>query len=191
MSPDEAFRRIKRNRRDSDALATFYLHMREHLLAYVSGLLLTFRVGGGEQAADVVHDALLAFLERWPDSIGVVPSLQAAEAYMRRSCRNLLVDRYRRDKTAQSFLNFVSVRFSQAFDGEQEVYRKLFVEKIISLVPGPCAELLRIYVEEDVTPAELADRGGQPTATFYSRWYRCIAKIKSLLDAEKGGAKPL
>jgi RNA polymerase sigma factor (sigma-70 family) len=181
MNAQEAFLRLRRGERDSEAWEVFYLYMRDHLLAYVSSLLHAFGIGGPEQAADVVHDVLLVFLERWPELAKKISTLEESEAYLRKSCRNLLVDRHRHHKTAQNFINFASVRFSQAFANDEEIYKRLFVDKIISLAPGSCADLLRIYVEQDVTPAELADSLGQSTSTFYSRWYRCIAKIKSLL----------
>jgi RNA polymerase sigma factor (sigma-70 family) len=184
MSVHDALKTIRRDPQDSSGWTIFYVYMHQHLLAYVSGLLVTFGILEGEQAEDIVQDVLLTFLEKWPRLRSRISSLSEVEAYLKASCRNLLVDRYRHSKTVQHFVDFVSTRFSDAFRGEHEMYRKMFVEQIISLLPPACAMILTAYVEEDLTPAELAERENESPATFYSRWYRCIEKAKQILGTQ-------
>jgi RNA polymerase sigma factor (sigma-70 family) len=184
LKPQDAFEQIRSIPRDSESWGVLYLYMHSQLLAYLSAIIYSFGLNIQNTGEDIVHDVLLKFFEKWPELSSRLPSLAAVEVYLKRSCRNLLVDRYRQDQTSQQFVHFTSARFSEAFGGEVEVYRKLFVEEILSLVSPPCAQILRAYIEEDLTPAELAEREGQSPSTFYNRWYRCIESIKAILSTK-------
>ena len=159
------------------------------LLAYVASLLVTFKVAPGETANDIVQDVFLRFYERWPKIAYKTASLSDLRAYLRTSCRNLLVDRFRHQRNVDQFVDFLDLNFSRAFQGESDLYRSIFLDEIIKKLPGPCAELFKQYVSEDLSPAEIADRLGEPPATFYSRWYRCIQKSKEIFLQKKGGPK--
>lgn len=179
MTVQQAVRKLARNPGDSAAWETVFVDQRPRLLAYVSSLLLTFRISPGETAADVVHEVLLKLLENWHGLGGKIREPEHLQAYLRRSCRNLLIDRFRSSQHASQLVRFMSMGFSQTFQSDTEVQRRIFLDQVISNLSGDCAELLRRFVTEDLTPAEIADLQGVPASTFYSRWHRCVEKAKA------------
>lgn len=189
MNVDEALRTLKADPDDTDAWGVIALDAYQPLLAYAASLLITFRAGPAETAQDIVHDVLVAFAARWPRSNATIESSEALHAYLRVSCRNLLVDRYRNRQSAEKMLDFLTLKFSHAFKSEDELYRSIFINEIIEKMPPECAELLHLYVTEDLSPAEIAERMGARAATFYSRWYRCLQKAKQIFLQKKVGAK--
>lgn len=185
MNIEQALQALRENPGDALAWEILYVDAYQPLLAYVSSLLLTFRVAPPDTAHDIVHDVMIGFLERWPVIKEKIHSVAALRAYLRRSCRNLLVDLYRSEQRAKSLVDFLALQFSTALGDESDLYRSVFVDEIIAMLPRDCASLLRQYVEEDLSPAEIADREGASAATFYSRWYRCIQKAKKIFMQKK------
>lgn len=182
MTVDEALLTLRRKTRDAAAWEVVALDVYQPLLAYVATLLLLFKVAHGETAHDIVHEVLLNFYERWPRSKAEIETSQALHAYLRTSCRNLLVDRYRRERHAEQMVNFLSLKFSSAFQDASDIYKSIFLDEIIRKLPAECAQLFRIYVTEDLSPAEIADRVNASPSTFYSRWYRCLQKAKDIMS---------
>ena len=124
---------------------------------------------------------MLAFLKKWPGLKKELSSVGSAVAYMKSSCRNLLVDRYRHGRSAQALLTFLSSRYSQSFGNSAEALRLILLEQVIGLLQTDCASLLRTYISQDLTPAEIAEREGASAAALYSRWYRCLQKARAAL----------
>jgi RNA polymerase sigma factor (sigma-70 family) len=180
MTVQEALRTLRARPGDEAARQTITLNVYEILLAYVASLLLTFRIAPGETARDIVHDVLLAFYERWPRSKANLSSESALQAYLRTSCRHILIDKYRHERKGEELVDFLSLKFSSAFTGESDLYRSIFLKEIIEKLPAECAALFEQYVNEDLSPAEIADRLNDSPSKFYSRWYRCIQKTKEL-----------
>lgn len=191
MTTEDALRILRSTPADQKAWESLYLAMYHPLLAYVLSLLVSFQIGPSANAQDVVHEVMVAFFQRWSKIRTEIPSVAALNAYLRRSCRNLLVDMYRDNRRAQLLVDFLSLDFGRAFGNESEVYRSIFVREIIEALPRECASLLQQYVEEDLSPAELADRENESPATFYSRWYRCIQRAKEIFVQKKGVPKRL
>jgi RNA polymerase sigma factor (sigma-70 family) len=187
MTIEEALHALRADPEDRTARQAIALGVYDHLLAYVASLLLTFRIAPGETAHDIVHDVLLAFYQRRLSSNSTITSESALLAYLRTSCRNLLIDKYRHERHGEELLDFLSLRFDAAFENESELYRSIFVKEIIDMLPAECASLFEQYVNEDLSPAEIADRLNASPAKFYSRWYRCIQRTKELLLRRKGG----
>ena len=181
MTAEEAFLTIKMGEDAPDAWEVLISNLYPTLLAYVASLLLTFRISPGETASDIVHEVLTSWYERQAaEKLRGVESLPLLSAYLRVSCRNLLIDRYRHERSAAQMRNFLTLKFGSAFQDEGELYKTLFLKEIIKKMPEKCAELFKIYVTEDLSPAEIADRLGEPPAKFYSRWYRCISHAKEI-----------
>lgn len=189
MTITRALARFRYDPSDSVAWETIVAFVYKPLVSYVASLLLTFRVAPGETSYDVVHDVLIAFHQRWPYSGTALETESALKAYLKTSCKNLLIDRYRHQQNAEQFVDYLTLNFANAFPAHQELYRSIFVNEIIKLLPKPCGDLLRVYVTEQLTPAEMAEREGASPATFYSRWYRCLDKAQTIFLQRKGPVK--
>ena len=191
MNVEEALAVFRANPRDQDAWESIVTSVYEPLLLHVASLLGGFRVAAGETAADVVHAVLLNFLERSPKARVELKSADDLLRYLRRSCRNLLIDKYRHEKHSEHLLDYLSLRFSSAFPGETELYRSIFLREIIDLLPQTCREMLLTFVTEDLTPAEMAEREAASAKAFYSRWYRCLDKAKEIFLQKRAGLNRL
>lgn len=182
-------RRFHENPADSDAWQRIVETVYNPLVSYVASLLVTFRAAPGETAYDIVHDVLLSFQQRWPTSGTPIDSEASLLKYLKGSCKNLLIDRYRHQKTGEQLIDYLALNFSNAFPAQRDLHRSIFLGEIVSLLPDNCASLLRTYIEEDLTPAEMADREGIAPATFYSRWYRCLEKASVIFLQKKPSLK--
>jgi RNA polymerase sigma factor (sigma-70 family) len=188
MTLARAFAQISRGDGGEAAWGLIYSSLQPRLLAYVSALLVTFRISDTDLASDLVHDAMLAVLPGWSKSKIRIDNIEGLERYLKRTCRNALLDRYRHQKSAERLLDFIDLTFTRAFDSEAEIHRSIFVDEIIRQMPAECARILLRYVQDDVTPAELADEEGASPATFYTRWYRCLQKAKIFLESRNIGS---
>jgi RNA polymerase sigma factor (sigma-70 family) len=188
---EEALSALSTNARNAEAWEIIASDVYKPLLAYVASLLLTFRVAAGETAHDIVQQVLLTFYEHLTKSSLDIKSAKALHSYLRTSCRNLLIDKYRHQRHAEQFVDFLALKFSKAFQDESSLYKTIFLDEIIQKLPPDCGSLFRQYVSEDLSPAEIADRVGASPATFYSRWYRCIQKAKEVFLKRKGEVKRL
>jgi RNA polymerase sigma factor (sigma-70 family) len=191
MTVEKALQSLQSNPRDTHAWELVANEVYQPLLAYVASLLLTFNVAPGETSHDIVHEVLLAFYERWPKSRANITSATALHAYLRTSCRNLLIDRYRRQRNAEQLIDFLTLTFERAFQNESNLYKSIFLEEIINLLSPECALLFRKYITEGLSPAEVADSLGASPDTFYSRWRRCLQKAKIIYLHKKGPLKRL
>ncbi len=189
MTVEEALTTLRTAPKDAKAWEAIATDVYQPLLAYVASLLLTFQIGAAETADDIVHQVLLSFYEHLGTGRININSQADLHKYLRVSSRNLLVDRYRRERHAQALVDFLVLRFGTAFQSETHIYRSIFLDEIIAMLPEECAALFKQYVLEDLSPAEIADRIGVPPATFYSRWYRCITRIREILVKRKARLK--
>lgn len=190
MIVEEALQTLRKDPRNAAAWESVVLEVYQPLLAYVASLLFSFRItSAGDSAHDIVHEVLISFYDRWPKSKAIIDSSSALTAYLRTSCRNLLVDRYRHEQHAEQFVDFLTLRFKDAFQ-ESDPYTSILLGEIIEMLPPDCASLLKEFVSHDLSPAEIAEKIGIPTATFYSRWYRCINRAKTIFsrNVEKKGS---
>src|ERR1041384_6052670 len=115
MIVEDALQTLRADPRNADAWEAVVLAVYKPLLAYVASLLLNFRIAPANSAHDIVHDVLLSFYERWPTSTAIIESKEALTPSLRRSCRNLLIDKYRHEHPAEQFLHFWSIKFRGAF----------------------------------------------------------------------------
>jgi RNA polymerase sigma factor (sigma-70 family) len=183
---EEALANLCLNPNDSAAWDVIVMSTYKPLIASVASSLLTFHIEPGESAIDIVHDVLLTFQKRWPHLRARIKDERALFAYLRRSCQNLLVDKYRRQQNADKLVDYLTLNFDSAFPAHQELHRSIFVKQIIVRLPKKCAEMLRVFVTEGLTAAEIAEREGVPPATFYSRWLRCINKAREIFCRKSG-----
>lgn len=189
MKVEAALDEFRKDPRNAEAWETIVTSVYDFLLIHVGLLLVSFRAATGESASDIVHEVLLNFHGRWPKSNIAIESEGSLKSYLRSSCKNLLIDRYRHERHSEKLIAYLSLSFSNAFPGEADVYRAIFVNEILALLPENCAAMLKTYVEEGLTPAEMAEREGAKPAAFYSRWYRCLEKAKKIMLQKKGPLK--
>lgn len=180
MTIDEALRTLWQNPNDATAWDVIAAEVYHSLLAYVASLLLTFKVAPSEGADDIVNDVLLSFYRRLKNSTLKLASSAELHAYLRVSARNLLVDRYRSERRAEQLVTFLTLKFSVAFENEGDHFRAIFLNEIISKLPSKCAAMFKLFVTEDLTLAEIADRLEEPVPRLSSRWYRCLEHAKKL-----------
>lgn len=181
MTPEEALEILRTGSKDPFAWEVIVSDVYQPLLAYVASILLTFRINPSETAPDIVHEVIINWYQRRHVSkLQDITSISSLSAYLRASCRNLIIDKYRHERNAQQLKNFLSLKFSSVFPDESDIYRSLFMNEIINKMPEKCAKLFKIYVTEDLSPAEIADRLGESPSKFNSRWYRCIEHAKEL-----------
>jgi RNA polymerase sigma factor (sigma-70 family) len=180
MTLETALQALRSNPHATDAWDRLVTEVYQPLLVYVAALLLTFRVAPGETAHDIVHEVLIGFYQRWPASKARINSVEELSAYLRRSCRNLLIDRYRREQRAGELLEFLTLKFSRAAPTYPSADAVILTDEIIGHLPEDCAQLFRCYLTDELSPAELAERAGASPATFYSRWYRCLRKAREI-----------
>jgi DNA-directed RNA polymerase specialized sigma24 family protein len=183
MTPEGAIIFLQSNPNDPDAWRVIYAYMQERLNNYVTALICTFDTNPKESPRDLVHDALCGFWERWPKIKKAIPDLKAASAYLKASCRNSLVDRYRHERGAQPLLDFLTLKFSQV--ESDSIVRKLLVKEVIARLGGECGALLQNYIDSGLSLAEMADRDGFSPSGFYSRWYRCLERARDFIEPKK------
>src|SRR5437868_1955399 len=107
MTVEEALQVLRMNPSDPQAWEAIALDVYQLLLVYVASLLLTFKVVPGETSHDIVQEVLLKFYERWLENKPSILSAADLHAYLRASCRNLLIDRYRRERNAEQLMDFL------------------------------------------------------------------------------------
>lgn len=192
MNEQEALQTLYRDPQNRDAWEALAQGVYQPLVAYVASLLISFRAAPGESAHDIVHDALLAFYMRWPASHRRLRFAGTEEllAYLRRSCRNLLVDRYRRARHAEKLMDFLTHKSSAAEVAERDADRAILTEEIIAQLPEDYRWLVKKYVIEGLSPAEIADGAGISPKAFYARWYRCLEKAKEIFQGAGKNTAP-
>jgi DNA-directed RNA polymerase specialized sigma24 family protein len=183
MTGDQAITRLQKKPNEPEAWRALYTQMQEDLKTYVASLIHTFDSGIKELPRDIVHEAITRFWERWMQIRKQIPNYRAARLYLKASCRNLLIDKYRYDRAAQPLLDFLTLRFSHT--PEDSIVRNLLVDEIITALGGDCGVLLRFYVSDGLSLAEMADKDETLPSAFYSRWYRCLERAQELTDAKK------
>lgn len=191
MTVEKALQILRRRPRDVAAWETIAVDVYQPLLAYAASLLITFRAAPAETAHDIVHDVLINFYERRVASKAQISSAADLRGYLRRSLRNLLIDRYRRQRRAEEMVDFLTLKFGAGTDGAKNPDLAILTDEIIEMLPPDCSALFRQFVTEDLSPAEIADRAGASPATFYSRWYRCLQKAREIFMQKKGSLKRL
>jgi len=185
MDIELALFRFQRDPSDEKAWGTIVLWAYKPLVAYVASLLVDFNVSPTETPNDIVHDVLIKFQERGNLRKLHLKSSVELGRYLRRSCRNRLIDEYRQTQTAREFVDFLGLTFDEAFPDHHNIYREIFIREIIQLLKPECGEILKIYVTQQLTLAEMAEVRGSSPAAFNAKWYRCLEQAKEIFKSKK------
>ncbi len=180
MTIANAISTLRVNPTDKEAWEIIYTSYHTELIAYTSSLLFSFKMSN-QDAGDLVHDVFVAVIQHWERTATVIDGPTELLAYLKRAVRNRLIDKYRHEKTASSLLAFLSLTFELAFNTDTNLYRRIFLEQVISNLQPSCKEIMQLYVEQDFAPADLADRLNISPTVFYARWYRCLERARNLI----------
>ena len=131
MTLDKALDILRDYPTDRKAWELVYSGLTPELVAYVSSTLFTFSMPS-EDAGDIVHDSFISVMQHWHEVSEQINGPGDLLAYLKRTARNKLIDRYRHERTATKLLAFLSLTFGTAFRGEISVYRRLFLEQVIA-----------------------------------------------------------
>ena len=153
------------------------LEHREWLRGVACALL-----GGDHDADDIVQEALLTALMKPPRSRGRV------RAWLRRVARNLVYQRWRREKTFQRISEALAVEAVGGDHAEAVARSELAarVERSIDELPEIYRRVIRMRFYEGLDCAAIAERDGDVPATVRSRLRRALAALRERLRDETG-----
>ena len=143
----------------------YYQYHQAELLAFVSS-----RLGGIEEAEDIVQDVFLRLLQNTSPIIeGTLHALAFTIA------RNLITDYYRRKQWATKY-SMQSLDYKQAITADDEAARPLsvhemtaFLERGLLRVPEKCRELYRMHIYDGM---QVSDISQQTDENYKSVEYR-------------------
>jgi RNA polymerase sigma factor (sigma-70 family) len=181
MTIEEALQVLAQSPKDHVAWDRIIGEVYEPLIAYVASLLVSFRLAA-VAAHDIVNDVLLTFYRRCTENKERLNFSNGGEiqAYLRKSCRNRLIDRCRRENSAEKMLKFLTLKYSEAIVENRDPDQIILTDQIIASLPKDCQFLVKKYVKEDLTPAEVADFLRISPRAFYARWHRCLEKAREI-----------
>lgn len=136
----------------------YYHHHQAELLAFVSS-----RLGGKEEAEDIVQDVFLRLLQN--DSPIMESTLHALAFTI---ARNLITDYYRRKQWAIKYgMQPIDYR-QQTVTAEDEAARPLsihemtaFLERGLLRVPEKCRELYRMHIYDGMQVSDISQQTGE------------------------------
>lgn len=129
-----------------------------------------------ELAEDLVQETFLKALQN-PDTLEDLGQAQR-RAWLFRTLKNILVDRYRRAVLEREHLQTVDAETVAWDPGIQQVEN----EQVLASLAQEDRMLFRLRYIEDYNAAEISEMLGIPPGTIRSRLSRCRKKLKELLD---------
>ncbi|CAN5265234.1 hypothetical protein BH23BAC1_BH23BAC1_33780 [soil metagenome] len=170
MVESETIKFTKKER--EDLFITLYEELFPEVASYVS------KMGGSlEETRDIFQDALVVYFEKLnnnPDNI------QSERAYVVGIAKNLWIQKFRKDKKLNSFLNY-----NKNIDPEAETEIKpsagtLF--KTLEKAGKKCMHMLQAFYYEKLSMAEVASQfgfSGVRSATVQK--YKCLEKVRDVI----------
>jgi RNA polymerase sigma-70 factor (ECF subfamily) len=135
----------------------YYQYHQPELLAFVSS-----RLGGIEEAEDIVQDVFLRLLQ---NTSPIIEGTLHALAYT--IARNLITDYYRRKQWAAKY-SMQSLDYKQAITADDEAARPLsvhemtaFLERGLLRVPEKCRELYRMHIYDGMQVSDISQQTGE------------------------------
>ena len=129
----------------------------------------------GELAEDLVQETFLKALQN-PDTIEDLGPSQR-RAWLFRTMKNLLVDRYRRALLEQAHRQTMDADAVAWDPGLQQVEN----EQVLAVLDPEDRVLFQLRFVEDYNAAEISEMLGIPGGTVRSRLSRCRSKLKESL----------
>ena len=135
----------------------YYQYHQAELLAFVSS-----RLGGIEEAEDIVQDVFLRLLQ---NTSPIIEGTLHALAYT--IARNLITDFFRRKQWAAKY-SMQYLDYKQAITADDEAARPLsvhemtaFLERGLLRVPEKCRELYRMHIYDGMQVSDISQQTGE------------------------------
>ena len=145
----------------------------KELLRYCTGMCKD-----GELAQDLVQETFLKALQSADTFENLGPSQQRAWLY--RTMKNLLYDRYRRAQVESAYLDNITAETAYWEPGIQETENQL----VLAMLPPEDRALFHLRYEEGYNASELAEMFHVPPGTIRARLSRCRSLLKKKLYEE-------
>ena len=168
----------KRTRRLNDTAtdwAQFYLAQRAALSAYAHTL-----TGNAADAADLVQDVLVRFVER-----GRPPSIARTQVF--RALRNLAIDRFRVRQSRKTHASPdvpAACTDQQTTASAQSAAESDAVRRALGTLSPQQRETIVLRIYSELTFAEIADVLARPLGTVSSDYSRGLAELRAALQPE-------
>ena len=133
--------------------------------------------GDRQEAQDVVQEAFCRALSRWP----TVSRYEDPVGWVRRVAWNLAVSRWRRTRTALSFLRRQRVAEPQVSGPDPA---RVALVRALGTLPDAQRRAIVLHYLADLSIAEIAGREGVPEGTVKSWLHRGRTALATQLDPE-------
>lgn len=148
-----------------------YEQLHAELARYCQGIC-----HNAEEAQDLAQETFLRALQSGDDFLDLGPRQQRAWLY--RTARNLMVDRFRRSALEARTLPALE----QPEDQEEMGYGRVEVQALLASLPPEDQALFTLRYSQGYTAAELAELLDQPAATIRSRLLRIRGRLRQRLE---------
>jgi RNA polymerase sigma factor (sigma-70 family) len=170
-------RRCQRNPNDREAFDLFYRTLYQYVRLYTRAFHLPTAPLSEE---DIVQEIFLKLMEHFPEI--QFRSESHFLGYLQAICENYIIDMVRKyEKQTYEELTDEAHLVSQVESPEQAVAgaeRREALLRLVTRLSGTCPDLLRVFLCEGLSLAEIARRQNIPIGTIYPRFARCVAELR-------------
>jgi len=177
-------RRCQSEPDDRDAFDFFYRTFYPYVRLYTRAFRLPHAPLSEE---DIIQEVFLRLMEHFPEIRFKTESHFLG--YLKAVCEHYMIDMVR--KYEKQTYEELTVELEVAAPGDTPEQAAVRVERrerlmeLIGRVPGSCQNLLRAFVDEGLSLAEIAQREDVPLGTIYPRFSRCVAELRRKLSHAK------
>lgn len=132
------------------------------------------------EAEDAVQEVFLRALQNTDVFEDLGPSQK--RAWLFRSLKNLMCDRYRRTQLENTYLESLQSDGTYIERGIQVIENQM----VLSALSGEDRALFHLRYEEGYNASELSEMFGLPTGTIRARLSRCRKLLKTILELSGG-----
>jgi RNA polymerase sigma factor (sigma-70 family) len=177
----EIVRRCQRNPRDRAAFDLFYRALYPYVRLYTRAFRLPTAPLSEE---DVIQDIFLKLMEHFPEV--AFESDNQFLAYVKAVSENYIIDMVRKyeKQTFEELTEKVDL-VERSESPEQAMARTERREQLFrgfGKLGDPCQNLLRAFLLEELSLAEIARRQNVPLGTIYPRFSRCVAELRRQME---------
>jgi len=177
-------RRCQSDPDDRDAFDVFYQTFYPYMRLYTRAFRLPHAPLSEE---DVIQEVFLRLMEHFPEIR--FNNESHFLGYLKAVCEHYMIDMVRKyEKQTYEELTLELEIAAPGDTPEQAAARVEGRERLMGLigrVPGSCQNLLRAFVDEGLSLAEIAEREDVPLGTIYPRFSRCVAELRRKLTQSK------
>ncbi len=180
----DTVRRCQSDPDDRDAFDFFYRTFYPYVRLYTR----TFRLPNAPLSEeDIIQEVFLRLMEHFPEIR--FNSESHFLGYLKAVCEHYVIDMVRKyEKQTYEELTLELQIAAPGDTPEQAAAKAEARERLMELIgraPGSCQNLLRAFVDEGLSLAEIAQRENVPLGTIYPRFSRCVAELRRKLGQAK------